>query len=79
MVIPCNGYSFNVQYEADQLNSHYLWITDTNGPFVDNGIQFELNVYNGVPSAYFGETIGLGSYAFAQDGKYLINIVGDDS
>ncbi|OLY81746.1 hypothetical protein AYI68_g4144, partial [Smittium mucronatum] len=43
------------------------------------GIQFELNVYNGVPSAYFGETIGLGSYAFAQDGKYLINIVGDDS
>ncbi|OLY80970.1 hypothetical protein AYI68_g4928, partial [Smittium mucronatum] len=78
LVIPCNGYYFSLEYQADQINSHYLWITDENNPWEDTSIQFELNINDGKPVVYFGESFDLGSFAFGQDENYKIKIIGDD-
>ncbi|OLY79475.1 hypothetical protein AYI68_g6455, partial [Smittium mucronatum] len=79
VIIPCNGYYFSIAYQTDQVNNNYLWITDSNGPFVDNGINMELTINDGKPEAYFGETIGLGNIAVGQDEYYQIQITGDSN
>ncbi|OLY79888.1 hypothetical protein AYI68_g6031 [Smittium mucronatum] len=79
IVIPCNGYSFSVEYLADQINNHYLWITDSKGPLLDRGFKFEMDIDEGVPSIFFGLKLGLESIAFGQDENYKIKITSDES
>ncbi|OLY78123.1 hypothetical protein AYI68_g7835 [Smittium mucronatum] len=82
LLVPCMGLDFDLQYMVSSSSDHYLWLTDSDIPFANNGIQFELYLSEGdkMSTLYFGENIGvLGMMAFAQSGRYKIHLVSNNT
>ncbi|OMJ13340.1 hypothetical protein AYI70_g8558 [Smittium culicis] len=74
--IPCRGYHFDIQFDTDQTNNVYAFLTDEYGPFVHHGIELEINNYDGQLHIYIGGVIvPTDDMLIPQSDSYTYNIV----
>ncbi|OMJ25392.1 Sperm acrosomal protein [Smittium culicis] len=80
LLVPCIGYHFDIQFDTDQANNVYAFLTDEYGPFVHHGIEMEIDNYDGQLHIYMGGVIvPTDDMLIPQSDSYTYNIVsGED-